>query len=420
VSASPPAGSMTARRTRPGSEQAASDLECRVRLSAGQGTEPDVLRDLAGDAAVTVRAALAMNPAAPPEANNALAADRDEKVRLLLASKLAALLPGLSLAHHELLYEQTWATLAILAEDEVTRVRALIAEAAKDLAEAPHNIVLCLARDAEVSVYEPVIRLSPLLTTDDLISLIADAPANGTVRAVANRPELAPLVSDAIAASADSGAIRTLLANPTAQIREATLDALVARSVEHTEWHEPLVRRPSLPPRAARVLSEIVAAHLLEILAARADLPQSLTEELRARVAERLTSRYDQKSGEREVPTEEMLGQARALAASGKLSEDTLMDAARQGEARYASALLAAAAGTPVSVIDRAAFLRSAKGMVSLVWKAGFTMRAAVAMQYLLARVPPSGVLMPGPGDSFPLAVEEMRWQLDFLGRMGR
>ena len=96
------------------------------------------------------------------------------------------------------------------------------------------------------------------------------------------------------------------------------------------------------------------------------------------------------------------------------------MLAARRGEARYAAALLAAAAGAPISVIDRAALLRSAKGMVSLVWKAGFTMRAAVAMQYLLARLPPAGVLMPGPGDSFPLAVEEMRWQLDFLGRIGR
>jgi hypothetical protein len=71
-------------------------------------------------------------------------------------------------------------------------------------------------------------------------------------------------------------------------------------------------------------------------------------------------------------------------------------------------------------VVDRAASLRSAKGMVSLVWKAGFTMRAAIAAQFLLARLPPDTVLTAGAGDSFPLAVEEMRWQLDFLGRMGR
>src|SRR5690242_987509 len=144
-----------------------------------------------------------MNPAAPPEVNIVLAGDHDEKVRLLLASKLAALLPGLSQANQTSLYEQTWATLSILVEDEVTRIRAIIAEAAKDLADAPHDVVLSLARDPEVSVYEPVIRLSPLLTTDDLISLITDAPGHDTVTAVANRPDLAPLVSDAIAASAD-------------------------------------------------------------------------------------------------------------------------------------------------------------------------------------------------------------------------
>jgi hypothetical protein len=38
----------------------------------------------------------------------------------------------------------------------------------------------------------------------------------------------------------------------------------------------------------------------------------------------------------------------------------------------------------------------------------------------LLARLAPNDVLRPGPAESFPLAIEEMRWQLDFLARMGR
>ncbi len=97
-----------------------------------------------------------------------------------------------------------------------------------------------------------------------------------------------------------------------------------------------------------------------------------------------------------------------------------MLDAARRGESCYAAALLAVAAGTPVSVVNRASSLRSAKGLVSLVWKAGFTMRSAVALQSLLARLGPDAVLTAGPGGVFPLAVEEMRWQLDFLGRMGR
>jgi len=391
----------------------------RVRLSAGQNTEPDMLRELAADPSVTVRAALAMNPAAPAAADSVLATDRDERVRLLLAQKLVALLPDLSRTSYALLYQQTWKTLTILVEDEVTRIRAVIADAVKDLPDAPRELVLRLARDTEFPVYEPVIRLSPLLTTDDLIELVTDAPASGTMAAVANRTGLASAVSDAIAASANAVAIRALLANPAAQIREATLDALVARSVEHPEWHEPFVRRRSLSERTARALAEIVAANLLETLAARADLPKALTDELHARIQSHVTRWYDRKPPN-DMSIEEALGQARVLAQNGHLSESTLVEAARQGEAHYATGLLAVAAGTSVSVVERAAQLRSAKGMVSLVWKAGFTMRVAIAMQYLLARLPPSDVLMPGPEGSFPLAVEEMRWQLDFLGRSGR
>jgi hypothetical protein len=46
-------------------------------------------------------------------------------------------------------------------------------------------------------------------------------------------------------------------------------------------------------------------------------------------------------------------------------------------------------------------------------------MRAAVALQALLARLGPDAVLTAGPDGGFPLAVEEMRWQLEFLARMG-
>jgi Uncharacterised protein conserved in bacteria (DUF2336) len=236
---------------------------------------------------------------------------------------------------------------------------------------------------------------------------------------VARRARLDEAASDAIAASADTAAIHALLANPSAQIREATLDALIARSVEHTDWHAPLVHRPSLPPQAARMLSEIVATHLLEVLATRGDLAPSLAEELRGRLVARLRSDAAELAKPVEPVAERALAEARALAERGKLGEEALLDAARRGDFRYAAALLAVAAGTPVSVVDHAASLRSAKGVVSLVWKAGFSMQAAVPLQSLLARLAPNAVLSSGPGGNFPLAVEEMRWQLEFLGRMG-
>lgn len=391
----------------------------RVRQSAGTKTEPDVLIDLARDPAITVRAALALNPRAPSACNEILAADSDERVRILLARKLAVLAPSLSAHEQTVLYQDTWNTLKALVQDEAVRVRAVIAETIKDLPDIPPDLALQLACDSDVSVYEPVIRFSPLLTSEELVSLVVNAPAAGTVIAVARRAELPPAVSDAIAGTSDAAAIRALLANPSAQIREATLDALIARSIDHPEWHEPLVRRPSLSVRAARMLSEIVATHLLEELAARADIPPPLAAELRRQISGRLAPPPDPNAID-EPSHDEVLARAHALAMRGELGESAVLEAARRGEARYATALLAVAAGTQVSVVDRAASLRSAKGLVSLVWKAGFTMRAAIALQALLARLAPDAVLTAGPGGSFPLAVEEMRWQLDFLGRMGR
>ncbi len=396
-----------------------ADEAARVRLGAGAGTPADILVGLADDPSVTVRAALALNTAAPGRVNTALTRDRDVRVRILLAHKLAALVPGLSAKDQARLYQETWDTLKSLVADEAVRVREVISEAVKELPDAPPELIRRLACDTEASVFEPVIRLSPLLSTEDLVALVAMAPAAGTVLAVARRADLEPEVSDAIAATADVAAIRALLANTTAQIREATLDALVTRSATHPDWHGPLVRRPSLSPRAARMLSEIVATHLLAELAARADLAPALAEELRRRIAARLAQKPPETAVPSETTAEEALAWARAVASRGELAEETLLATARRGEVRYSAALLAVAAGVPVSVVDRAASLRSAKGVVSLAWKAGFTMRVAVALQTLLARLSPDAVLTPGPGDSFPLASEEMRWQLDFLSRMG-
>lgn len=385
------------------------DEATRVRQGASAATAPDRLRVLASDESVRVRATLALNPATPPDADRVLAADPDERVRVLLARKLAGVTQGLSDDAQTRMHAQAYETLMRLAADEAVRVRAAIADAVKDLPDAPRALILALARDTAVMVAEPVILLSPLLTDEDLIALVGAAPSPGTVAAVARRPLIGESVSDAVAASADAGAIQVLLSNPSAQVREATLDALIAASAQHTDWQEPLVRRPVLPPRAARALADIVASHLLATLAERTDLDRALA----ARLATQLASKPSEPHPE--MTAAAALAEARRLAKSGLLTEQSLLGAVRRGETPMASALLAVAAEVPVAVVDRAAALRSAKGLVSLVWQAGFSMRAGVAVQGLLGLLPPGEALPAGPGGGFPLSVEEMRWQTEFL-----
>lgn len=393
----------------------ASEEEHKVRLGANTATPPDILVKLASDKSMMVRAAVAINQAAPAEAHDLLANDMEERVRILLARKLAALAPSLSDNDQDQLHRRTFATLAQLVEDEAVRVRTAIADVMADMPHAPRALILRLAHDTAIPVSEPVIRLSPLLEPNDLIALLAAPPNANTATAVARRPSLTAAVSDAVAATADSAAIRELLANPTAAIQEATLDALVSQAVEHTDWHEPLVRRPILPAPAACALSEIVATHLLRTLADRLDFPPDTAEDLRRRLMSRLEQDGSSDRRRATATDTDFATQAKSLIVTDQPSEQKLAQAIREGKNQLAATILAGAAGVPQTAVDRAVSLRSSKALISLVWKAGYSTAIAESVQSALAGLAPASVLRPTPSGLFPLSAEEMRWQIDFL-----
>jgi uncharacterized protein (DUF2336 family) len=397
----------------PADDQAQNDTH-RVKLGANPATPAELLLSLAADPSVTVRAALALNPASPPAVLPILARDADSRVRALLGRKLATMAPKLDDASRAQLNQQAAVALTYLVEDEAVRVRAAIADVVKGMPDAPRDLVLRLAHDTALEVSEPVIRLSPILAETDLLTLLATAASAAVAIAVARRPELTESVSEAIAVSSDSTAVAALLWNSSAQIRETTLDALIARAADQTAWHEPLVRRPSLPARAAQALSEIVADTLLAELASRADLGAAVTRDLRARLAARLAKPATQ-DPTRGLTLAEAMAEARSRAAAGPLTEADLIAAASRGDVALTAALLAIAADVPLSVVHRVSELRSAKGLISLIWKAGFGMKVAVPVQALLGRLAPGVLLTSGPGGTFPLSVEEMRWQIGFL-----
>ena len=390
----------------------AIDLHTRVKLAANAATPAEVLAFLARDDDVPVRAALALNPSLPAAANMRLAHDGDERGRLLLARKIATALPELSEVEGEEVRERTLLVLTALIHDEAVRIRAAIAAVAAELPNIPRAVALHLASDCDVSVSEPMLRLSPLLSAEDLLSLLSTPPHGQAVRAIACRANLSEAVSDAIAATADIAAIRALLMNRSAAIRESTLDALVARSTDEPSWRAPLVARPRLPDHAARALSEIVSGQLLKDLAARTDLGADVLAAIRSR----LTLHLAKVSPDAPNPSDDtLLEVARQLDASGKLTEDLLLSCLRSGDLRKASALLAVAAGVALEVVNRAVSLRSAKALVSLVWKAGFSALAIGRVQSLLGQVA-RRALLGGTGDHYPLSADEMSWQLDFLG----
>ena len=339
-------------------------------------------------------------------------------MRTILSRKLQTLTPSLTGDAHQQIQRDAVANLTAMVADAALRVRISLAAAVKDLPDGARDIVLRLAHDPAVMVCEPVIRFSPMLTQEDLVTLIATSPPPSTIMAVARRPKIGTTVSDAIVGTADTGAIRALLTNPTAQIREATLDALAAQSEEQTDWQAPLINRPHLPPRAQHMLAEIVTGHLLETLAARSDLDPKVAQLVRNALAHP-ASGQTRPDPPYAPPADEMAQlawtRAKALSQGGKLGDDAILEALQRNANKEATAMLAVKAEVPVAVVERACALRSAKGVVSLAWKAGLRVQTAVVLQVALAHLTPDLVIKSDSEGVFPLSEDEMRWQLAFL-----
>lgn len=385
------------------------DIAARVRQGADARTSPDILARLAEDPSATVRASLALNPALPPWVSAKLALDGDERVRGILDRKLASLISHRSGGTQGVLHREAVRQLTELVAQAALRVRANVAQVVRDLPDGPRQIVLRLAHDPEIMVAEPVIRFSPMLTSEDLIELIAAAPSSGTVMAVAQRHGINEDVSDAVVEAADVDAIRALLANHSSQIRDAALDALAAQSEEHTTWQEPLVRRPSLPSTAQRVLADIVTGSLLETLSARPDLDPRVGQQIRRALTRTKSYGTDLR------PPEAMV-HAQALHDAGRLDDMLLLDTLRDHAFVLATAMLAVRAGVPMTTVEQAFLARNAQAVVALAWRAGMSMQTAVVVQAALARLPPDTIIRCGSEGGYTLPIEEMQQQLRALG----
>lgn len=386
-----------------------AQAEGRVRLAARLDLSPLALQELARDPEILVRATVALNGRCDAEVDAILTSDQDERIRALLGSRVARLLPNLDSEGRTAAATHVLATLAILAADQATRVRAAIADEIAAMDSAPRDLVLRLARDTAGAVSNQVIRLSPVLSDADLLSILATPHSPKTAESIASREKLSAVVADAIVQHADAPTIRALLSNQSACIREATLDALVGRAPNHLDWHAPLVRRPRLSTYAVRALSEFIASDLLRTLAIRADLEPGKLEIVRQRLAASAPEKNDQ---------EALIAKARHLKASGQLTEAALQAAASQFELRQLLAMLAVSSDVSLQTVERVMDVRSTKALVSLVWRSGFSMTLAVSIQKALSHFAPETIIYPTEDGTFPLSAEEMTWQVELINKI--
>ena len=393
--------------------------EVRRSLAANTNTAPEILYFLAEDAHPEVRRAIANNPASPRQADIVLAGDSQASVRLDLARKISRLAPDLSRHEKAQLETLTLEALGLLAADVLPRVRQVIAEELKTLDNVPAEMMLLLARDVELVVAAPVLEYSPLLDDDSLLEIINSSPVQGALSAISRRQGLAAPLCDGIVANNDTEAVAELLANPSAQIREETLDELIDRASSRKPWHRPLVLRPELSKSAVDRIARFVSSSLISGLQDANLLSAAMAEAVSDRVGDRLTEdegddAADGAAGADDEPTERDAAQdVAALFDEDGLSDENICERIDQNDRDFAIHALSHLTEIEFAEIQNFLHTGSAIDVVAICWHAGVSMRTAIEYQIKVARMPTNDVIYAKTGIDYPRSPAALKRRLE-------
>lgn len=386
------------------------NVKDRLKVAKNPRTSKDILFYMAqSDGSAEVRQAVAGNTATPVQASEVLSKDKSEDVRLVLAGRLAKLLPDLSSDKQGQLYKFAVEALGNLALDEVLKVRVALSSALKECADTPPNIAGQLARDVEREVAEPILRFCIALSDEDLLDILKSHPASWAVQAVAQRPMIAAPVSQAVIDTNDVVAGRLLMENKGADISLETLKDIVEKSKKYPEWQKPVAMKKALPPELVRELAGFVDLSVRNVLLERTDFDATLMEDVSTTVQRRMDymEQADNETLEQRISR---------LYKAGKLNDEVFNDALSMRDKAFVSAGLAVLLKTKKTNVDKIFAMGAAKPVVAICWKAGLSMRFALRLQQDMAKVPHTELIYPRGGLDYPMKEADLVWQLEFLG----
>lgn len=234
-----------------------------------------------------------------------------------------------------------------LIEEIETKARAELSSHLAPVSNAPVKVLRALAKDDDITVAGPVLKLAPRLADIDLIE-VAENKSQAHLRAISARRSLGEAVTDVLVRRGDREVARRVAGNRGARISQKGFSNLIQRAEDDGILAEKVGLRPDIPaPLFRDLLSKATAIVHRRLLA-------SATPEMRAEICDVLT-KVSREVGARVGPRDYSAAQRAVLGLdrAGRMTEATL--AAFCGERKYEETVvgLAALAKVPINVADR-------------------------------------------------------------------
>jgi uncharacterized protein (DUF2336 family) len=335
--------------------------------------------------------------------------DVDEDIRYQIARKISLLVPELAESKKEQLLKHVFRVLFLMAEDQLPRVRQMIAEELRDSYDAPPELIRKLAWDETLEVAAPILEFSPLLGDADLMEIIANSDIPGVVEAVSRRQEVSVNVTDAIVRNVtqskvthdDARIINNLLSNKNAHFKEETLEIIVEEAPNYEIWHESLIDRPELTARTINKIARFVSEAMIMDMEDRGMITKELGNNLTKAIASRLHNPHIDRAKEADRMAIELFTQ-------GDLDAEYVMAALDSGEREFVISAVSLLANIPKAATLKIIDSDNPEAVTALAWKAGISMRDAIQLQLKVAKIHYSKLLYARDGQYFPLSEEKM------------
>ncbi len=285
-----------------------------------------------------------------PELENVIAHGTQEKRAEMLERITALFVHDASRygAAQLALFDEVFSVLIVEIE---SRARAILSGRLAPLENAPPKVLLTLARDDDITVAGPVLKLAKRLAESDLVAL-AETKSQPHLQAISQRSPLGEAVTDVLVQRGDRDVVRQVAANRDARISEAGFVRLVARAESDGVLAEKVGLRPDIPARMLRELLIKATAVVHERLLAAAS--PDLCDEIRRvldEVSGEVEAHVSPHVGPRDYHTAQRI--VLALMQAGRMNEAVLGRFASAHKFEETVAGIAALCQVPIKIVDR-------------------------------------------------------------------
>lgn len=253
----------------------------------------------------------------------------------------------------------------LMVRDPDALVREAIAGELHDCPALAHDVARALADDVD-PVAMPMLRDSTVLTDEDLIEIVRTS-GRAKRKAVAARPSVSALVSDALVESEDAEVTAALMGNAGAEISEHAMQNALDACGEIEAVSRAMALRQRLPVGVAERLVGLVAGKLRMHLLARHEVSGTTASDVIVRSRDRASLGEFSGGGDRSH-AEALVGE---LYDNRRLTPSIVLRALCMGDLAFFEAALAKLAGIPAANAERLIHDDGGLGLRALSKKAG-------------------------------------------------